>query len=68
MLTPGPQWEFLVQTSADANNNIVGIVRDKAETDKRVATELADRSNITILEADLTDHVSIKVREVATRP
>jgi hypothetical protein len=36
-------------------------VRNKAATDKRVAEELSERSNITILEADLTNYDSLKV-------
>lgn len=40
----------------------MGIVRDKPTTDKRVAEELSGRSNITILEADLTKYDAVKVR------
>lgn len=39
----------------------MGIVRDKPRTDKKVAEELADRSNITILEADTTNYDQLKV-------
>ncbi|KAG6359405.1 hypothetical protein INS49_012926 [Diaporthe citri] len=50
----GLGWEFLNQISSNPDNTVVGIVRNKTSTDKRVAEELSGRSNITILEADLT--------------
>lgn len=40
-------------------------MRNKPPTDKRVKEELSERSNITILEAELTSHDAIKVRENA---
>jgi NAD(P)-dependent dehydrogenase (short-subunit alcohol dehydrogenase family) len=61
------QFEFLRQLSADAGNIVVGIVRDKAATDKKVADELPDRSNITILEADITDYNALKVAASSSR-
>lgn len=39
---------------------MIGLVRDKAATEKKVAAELGGRSNIHILEADLTKHASLK--------
>ncbi|KAF1846634.1 NAD(P)-binding protein [Cucurbitaria berberidis CBS 394.84] len=56
----GLGWEFLTQTSSDANNIVIGIVRNKAATEKRVAEELSGRSNITILEADVTKYDAVK--------
>nr|BDX35616.1 short-chain dehydrogenase/reductase StrP [Stachybotrys sp.] len=56
----GIGWELLNQISSDPNNTVVGIVRNKPPTDKRVAEELAGRSNITILEAELTKSDDIK--------
>lgn len=40
---------------------MIGIVRDKAATDKKIAEELAGRPNIHIVEAQITDHDSLKV-------
>lgn len=57
------QWEFLNQISSNPDNIVVGIVRNKSSTDKRVAEELSGRSNITILEADLTSYDAVKVLE-----
>ncbi|RDW56865.1 hypothetical protein BP5796_12932 [Coleophoma crateriformis] len=54
----GIGFEFLRQISADPNNTVVGLVRDKATTDKKVA-EL-NRQNIHIVQADLTDYDSLK--------
>lgn len=56
----GLGWEFLNQISSDSNNTVVGIVRNKQQTNKRIEEELSGRSNITILEADLTNPDSIK--------
>lgn len=55
------QWEFLNQISSNPDNTVVGIVRNKPPTDKRVKEELKGRSNITILEADLTNYDAVKV-------
>jgi hypothetical protein len=55
------QWGFLEELSSNNANTVIGLVRDKSATDKRVSQELGGRSNITILEADLTNHDSIKV-------
>lgn len=59
------QWEFLNQISSNSDNTVVGIVRNKPQTGKRIEEELNGRSNITILEADLTNPESIKVRGFA---
>ncbi|KAF2819387.1 short chain dehydrogenase [Ophiobolus disseminans] len=55
----GIGFEFVKQLSEDPNNLIVGLVRDKATTEKKVAAEL-NRSNVHILHADLTDYASLK--------
>lgn len=56
------QWEFLKQTSDDNKNTVIGLVRDKASTEKRVAEELGSRQNVKILEADITDYASLQVK------
>ncbi|EAT82256.1 hypothetical protein SNOG_09921 [Parastagonospora nodorum SN15] len=56
----GIGFEFVKQFSEDSNNLIVGLVRDKATTEKKVAAELGDRSNVHILHADLTNYASLK--------
>jgi hypothetical protein len=57
------QFEFVRQLSSDSNNTVIGLVRDKSTTEKAVAEELAGRSNIHILQADITDYEAIKVRK-----
>jgi NAD(P)-dependent dehydrogenase (short-subunit alcohol dehydrogenase family) len=52
--------EFLNQLSSDSNNTVIGLVRNKAATDERVATELSGRSNITIMQADVCDYEALK--------
>ncbi|KAK8093957.1 hypothetical protein PG997_000642 [Apiospora hydei] len=66
-VSKGLGFEFLRQLSCDPNNTIIGIVRDKPRTDKRVEEELSGRSNITILEADMTIYDQLeKAAEDAT--
>ena len=47
---------------------MVGIVRDKLGTEKRVAEELGGRSNITILQADITVYDQLKVCVCVMKP
>ena len=58
---PNPaQFEFLRQISEDPNNLVVGLVRDKAATEKKIAAELGDRPNVHILHGDLSNYASLK--------
>ncbi|KJZ76307.1 hypothetical protein HIM_04389 [Hirsutella minnesotensis 3608] len=59
-VSKGLGFEFLRQLSLEPSNVVIGIVRDKAATDKKVADELKGRSNIVILQADITDYEAIK--------
>ncbi|RYP78227.1 hypothetical protein DL771_000704 [Monosporascus sp. 5C6A] len=59
-VSKGLGFEFLRQISADSNNTVIGIVRDKPTTDKKVSEELSGRSNIHILQADVTDYNALK--------
>ncbi|GIK00981.1 hypothetical protein Aspvir_005011 [Aspergillus viridinutans] len=56
----GIRFEFLKQLSEDQNNLVVGLVRDKAGTKKKVAAELGNRPNVHIVHADLTKYASLK--------
>ncbi|RYP12602.1 hypothetical protein DL765_007233 [Monosporascus sp. GIB2] len=56
----GLGWELMKQLSSDPSNTVIGIVRNKPPTDKRVAEELSGRSNITILNADLSKRNTLK--------
>lgn len=55
------QFEFLRQLSADPANLVIGLVRNKPATEAKVAQDLK-RENIRIVEGDLADYDSIKVR------
>jgi hypothetical protein len=55
------QFEFLRQISSNPENTVVGLVRDKAATDKKIASELDNRQNIHIVQGDMTDYASLKV-------
>ncbi|KAH9438276.1 hypothetical protein MCOR02_001914 [Pyricularia oryzae] len=56
----GIGWALLENVSRSQDNKVVGLVRDKATVDKRVAQELKDRSNITIIQADLIDYDALE--------
>jgi len=60
LLTFSPQFEFIKQISEDPNNLVVGLVRDKPATEKKVAEQLGNRPNLHILHGDLTKHASLK--------
>ncbi|CAJ2513871.1 Uu.00g019900.m01.CDS01 [Anthostomella pinea] len=59
-VSKGIGFEFLKQISQEPKNLVVGLVRDKAATEKKVAAELGDRSNVHILHGDLDDYASLK--------
>ena len=59
LLNPA-QFELVKQISEDLKNLVVGLVRDKAATEKKMAAELGDRSNVHILHADLVNYASLK--------
>lgn len=56
------QWEFLRQLSSDSNNTVIGLVRSKPPTEERVKEELPERTNIHIVQADITDYAALRVR------
>ncbi|KAI1632601.1 putative short chain dehydrogenase [Biscogniauxia mediterranea] len=59
-VSKGIGFEFVKQISEDPKNLVIGLVRDKAATEKKVATELGPRSNVHILHGDLTSYASLK--------
>ena len=60
------QFEFLRQLSADPKSTVIGLVRNKEQTVKKVAAEI-NRPNIHILQADLADYESLEVRSHSYR-
>ncbi|KAK1760132.1 hypothetical protein QBC47DRAFT_683 [Echria macrotheca] len=64
----GIGYEFLRQYSSDPQNIVVGLVRNKAETDKKVSedADLKTRSNLHILQADVTDYDALKAAAAET--
>lgn len=56
----GLGFEFVRQTSEDSKNLVIGLVRDKSATEKKVAAELGDRTNVHILTGDLASYESLK--------
>ncbi|KAH8807957.1 putative short chain dehydrogenase [Xylogone sp. PMI_703] len=59
-VSKGIGFEFLKQLSEDPKNIVIGLVRDQSTTEKKIATELGDRSNVHIFHADLTSYTSLK--------
>jgi len=59
-VSKGIGFEIVKQASEDPENLVVGLVRDKAATEKKVAAELGNRPNVHILHADLTGYASLK--------
>ncbi len=49
------------QLSADPASTVIGLVRNKEQTVKKVAAEI-NRPNIHIIQADLADYESLEVR------
>jgi hypothetical protein len=49
---------------------VIGLVRDKATTDKKIAedADLKGRTNIHIFEADVKDYPALKVRGFSSSP
>ncbi|KAK4223283.1 hypothetical protein QBC38DRAFT_487996 [Podospora fimiseda] len=59
-VSKGIGFEFLRQLSEDKDNLVIGLVRNKAATQKKAAAELGDRPNAHILHGDLTNYASLK--------
>jgi len=64
----GIGYAFLPLLSQDSSNTVVGIVRDKAATLDKISgdEELKGRSNIHVLEADLTSYDALEKAAAAT--
>lgn len=60
-LSQPKQWELLRQLSSDSSNTIIGIVRNKSATQEKMKEELPERTNIHIVEADITGYTALKV-------
>jgi hypothetical protein len=46
------------------NNTVIRLVRSKSVTEEKVKEELPERTNIDIMEADITDFAARKVRNL----
>ncbi|KAK0619548.1 hypothetical protein B0T14DRAFT_430854 [Immersiella caudata] len=64
----GIGYEFVRQYSADPQNTVIGIVRNKSATDAKIAADadLSTRTNIHILEADITSYPALSAAAKAT--
>ncbi|KAJ5200192.1 hypothetical protein N7491_009008 [Penicillium cf. griseofulvum] len=62
----GIGWELLRQLSGHSNNTVVGIVRNKSATQEKVKEKLPERTNIHIVQADITDYAALKAAAAET--
>ncbi|KAH7140877.1 hypothetical protein EDB81DRAFT_843906 [Dactylonectria macrodidyma] len=56
----GLGFEFIRQLSSNPNNTVVGLVRNKTSTLESLDPEMKQRSNLHILQADITDYDALK--------
>ncbi|MCJ1383334.1 hypothetical protein MMC17_006447 [Xylographa soralifera] len=59
-VSKGLGFEILRQLSSDPSNTVVGLVRDKIATEKKVSEELGKRPNVHILVADIAKYGDLK--------
>ncbi|KAF7505277.1 hypothetical protein GJ744_001064 [Endocarpon pusillum] len=59
-VSTGIGFALLKSISEDPQNLVVGLVRNKAAAEQKVATELGKRSNVHIIHGDLTNYASLK--------
>jgi NAD(P)-dependent dehydrogenase (short-subunit alcohol dehydrogenase family) len=58
------QYEFITQLSQDESNIVIGLVRNKATTDERLAKD--GIKNVTIIEADITSFAAQQKAAIET--
>lgn len=61
------QFALLKNLSENPENIVIGLVRDKATTDKKIADEIGNRSNIHIFQADLLSFDDLKASSLRLR-
>lgn len=54
------QFEYLRQLSQNPANTVIGFVRDKTATEKKISDEFPGRKNIHIVQGDMKDYASLK--------
>ncbi|RSL61037.1 hypothetical protein CEP54_006461 [Fusarium duplospermum] len=63
----GLGFAFLKELSADRENLVVGLARNKPSTERKIVEELGSAANVLIVEADITNYDALKksVQEVS---
>ncbi|KAJ5719721.1 NAD(P)-binding protein [Penicillium malachiteum] len=56
----GIGWEFVNQLSSDPGNIVFGLVRNKSTVEAQVPEEWSERTNVHILQGDITDYSSLQ--------
>lgn len=54
------QWAFLTNLSSNPANTVIALVRNKAGTEERIAKELAGRTNVHVVQADLDNYKTLQ--------
>ncbi|KAJ5272376.1 NAD(P)-binding protein [Penicillium angulare] len=54
------QWEFFRQIALNPSNTVICLVRNKAETEKKVAEEFPTGNHLHIIQGDITDYASLQ--------
>ncbi|PYH46711.1 NAD(P)-binding protein [Aspergillus saccharolyticus JOP 1030-1] len=63
----GIGWECFRQLASHADNTVIGLVRNKAETEKKVANEFpSGRERLHIIQGDITDYASLQTAATET--
>jgi NAD(P)-dependent dehydrogenase (short-subunit alcohol dehydrogenase family) len=52
------QYAFIRHIASNSSNTVIGLVRNKAATDERLAKD--GIKNVTIIEADITDYAALQ--------
>ncbi|RAQ75231.1 short chain dehydrogenase (AtsC) [Aspergillus flavus] len=56
----GIGWAFLTNLSSNPANTVIALVRNKAGTEERIAKELAGRTNVHVVHADLDNYKTLQ--------
>ncbi|KAL5001867.1 hypothetical protein BDV10DRAFT_182027 [Aspergillus recurvatus] len=59
-------WEFLRQLASNPDSAVIGLVRNKSETEKKVTEKFSGSDNVHIIQGDLTDYASLHAAATKT--
>ncbi|KAI1017333.1 hypothetical protein LB503_013395 [Fusarium chuoi] len=59
------QFGFIQVLSSSPDNTVIGLVRNKAATNKKLAKELSSPDKVYIVDADITNYHALKVQALS---